>query len=94
MCNPSLAQLSAAALSPRETKERKEKEDRKRKGTGARDEGMEGTSRVPWSAGRGHLLIEEHAGAHDELEDVLQSLHGLVQLLVDARLLGIVHVVP
>lgn len=37
------------------------------------------------------ILVEEDSGADNELEDVLQSLHGLQQLL--RQLLGIVHVV-
>lgn len=39
----------------------------------------------------GHVLVEEDSGADDELEDVLQGLHGLQQLL--CQLLSIVHIV-
>lgn len=38
-----------------------------------------------------HLLVEEHPGADDKLEDVLQGLHGLQQLL--CQLLCVVYVV-
>lgn len=40
---------------------------------------------------RWDILVEQNSGADDELEDVLQSLHGLQQLL--RQLLSIVHVV-
>lgn len=53
----------------------------------------EGRERKPQGR-RPYLLVEQHPGAHDELEDVLQGLHGLVQLLVYSRLLRVVHVVP
>lgn len=37
------------------------------------------------------ILVEEDPGTDDKLEDVLQSLHGLQQLL--CQLLSVVHVV-
>lgn len=100
MCNPSPARLSAAALTPENPRKGRRKR-RGRDGAGGEEAGrrrdrkaVRDPRRAPRSAGRRHLLVEEHAGAHDELEDVLQGLHGLVQLLADARLLGAVHVVP
>lgn len=37
------------------------------------------------------ILVEEHPGANNELEDVLEGLHGLQQLL--CQLLRILHIV-
>lgn len=49
---------------------------------------------MPAGPARGYLLIEQDPGAHNELEDVLQGLHGFVQLVADARLLRVVHIAP
>lgn len=40
---------------------------------------------------RFYLLVKEDSGAHDELEDVFQSLHGSQQLF--GQFLCIVHVI-
>lgn len=56
-------------------------------------EGREGLLEAEESQHRRHLLVEQYPGAHDELEDVLQRFHGLIQLVADAWLLGIVHIV-